>query len=349
MATQSPDSMLLLDRAAVQHCVGKLDPIAIIEEALVYHAKGLTDIPDEGYLAWKNTEGAYCRSLAMLGSLSGKMPPVYGLKVINAALSNPKHGIPRAGGVSFLFDSETARPNLIADAAYLSALRTAAYTIVSLRFLGPESFEAISIIGCGVLAKAHLELVAKYFPQVRTFHLYDLNQEVALVLADWWLQQVPSNCVQIHTEPRAAIEASPVLITVTTSSVPYIPVSWLPSGSFVAHVSLDDLQPDAFMTAEAIFVDDIDLVRDNPRRILGRLIQDGEIVPPDGPVNGRPRIVGTLGEVIAGTAKAVRPGQGHIVSNPFGMSILDIVLLDAVHSVAKQLGIGDTLNLVRED
>ena len=211
MNDTSPETMLVLDRAAVQQCVRGLDPVTIVEEALVYQANGQTEIPPEGYLAWENGEGAYCRSLAMLGALKGKQRPVYGLKVINAAVSNPRHGIPRAGGVSFLFDPETARPQLMAEAGYLSALRTAAYSMASLRHLGPQRFDAVALIGCGPLAQAHLELIARYFPEVRTAHLHDLNQATARQLGDWWSQQVPSGSAQIHAEARSVVAAAPVV------------------------------------------------------------------------------------------------------------------------------------------
>lgn len=346
MNNDSPETMIVLDRAAVQQCVRELDPVAIVEQALVYQANGQTEIPPEGYLAWENSEGAYCRSLAMLGALTGPSRPVYGLKVINAAVSNPRHGIPRAGGVSFLFDPETARPQVMAEAGYLSALRTAAYTMVSLRQLGPLSFDAVSLIGCGPLAQAHLELIARYFPAVRTVHLHDLNQLTARQLGDWWSQQTSSGAAQIHPDARSAVAAAPVLITVTTSSSPYIPAGWLPSSSFAAHVSLDDLQPDVFTTAEAIFVDDYELVRDNPRRILGRLLQDGLIAAPEDAADDRPRIAGTLGDALVGRVAPVRPQSGHVVSNPFGMSILDVALLDNVRTAAERLGLGSKLNLV---
>jgi N-[(2S)-2-amino-2-carboxyethyl]-L-glutamate dehydrogenase len=93
----------LLDRAAVRACLTAVDPVAVVDQVLRCHATGRTDLPAEGHLRWVNAEAAPCRSLAMLGALtggvSGSDAPVLGIKVINAALSNPKRGLERAGGI----------------------------------------------------------------------------------------------------------------------------------------------------------------------------------------------------------------------------------------------------------
>jgi len=89
------------------------------------------------------------------------------------------------------------------------------------------------------------------------------------------------------------------------------------------------------LEAEAVFVDDAALVRDNPRRILGRLMAEGKIH----------ETVGTLGEVLVGTRQAVRPQDGVVVSNPFGMSILDIALLARVARTAEEAELGSLLRV----
>lgn len=57
---------------------------------------------------------------------------------------------------------------------------------------------------------------------------------------------------------------------------------WFRPANFVAHVPLDDVTEEAFLGLEAIFVDDLCRVRDNPRRILGRLMADAKIREPTG-------------------------------------------------------------------
>ncbi|MFI5776159.1 hypothetical protein [Nocardia sp. NPDC051570] len=345
----SRESVLFLDRPAVRTCLTELDPVAVAAEVLRLQAAGRTEIPAEGYLPWHNSDGAYSRAIAMLGALRRDDGPVYGMKLINAAVNNPARGMERAGGLSFLFDPETARPVLIAEAGYLSAIRTAAYTMVSLAAVGPQHWDAITLIGTGALARAHLDLLVRAFPEVRRVVVFDLNPTHSTRLAEWMREAHPQLTITVAAGVREAIAATSVIVTLTTSDEPYIPAEWLERGQIIAHVSLADLTEEAFLGAQAIYGDDRTLIEDNPRRILGRLLQEGKVswpAAPGAPAIGLGRPVnGTLGQVLLGEIPAVRPTDGYVISNPFGMSILDVGMVDALHRKAIELGIGDRLGL----
>lgn len=338
------EEVLFLNRADVIEALAGVDSLACAERVLIEHAAGHSVLPEEGYLPWTNAEGAYSRSIAMQGGLTGERP-VYGMKLINAAVSNPAQGMERAGGLSFLFDPETARPKMIAEAGYLSAIRTGSYTMLSLRHLGPESWDAVSLIGCGTQARAHVDLVAQVFPTVRDVHIFDLDETRAAAMATWVQQEHPSMITTVEPTAEAAVGAAPVVITLTTSSEPYIPAAWIRPGTFLAHVSLDDFTTEVFTEAQALYIDDLDLIRDNPRRIMGRLIADGIIADETPGATGR-SIDATLGQVLLGERPAIRPSTGYVLSNPFGMSILDIGLIDEVHRAAFAADLGQRLTVV---
>lgn len=329
------DSILFLNRSAVLDCIKGVDIPAAIAQILRDHSAGRTSMPDEGYLSWTNSLGAYCRSLAMLGGLHRDSEDLYGLKVINAAVSNPRIGLERAGGVIFLFDPETARPRLMAEAGHLSALRTAGYSVLGIEVLGPPMWESASFIGCGTQAAMHVELMVGRFPDFVEVCAFDLDRTRAEAFTAATAKKHPQLQVVVAPTVEDAVRAAPVVVTVTTSTVPYIPASWFAAGSFVAHVSLDDLTEDALRSAQALYVDDVDLVVNNPRRVLGRMLQQ----------EGSGAVTGTLSAALHGTCPVVRPSSGYVVSNPFGMSILDVGLAAAVERRARQLGLGQVLEL----
>ena len=339
--------MRFLTRSDVRECLDAVDVPRIVEETLARQAKGQTLLPAEGYLAWTNSDQAYCRSLAMLGAVlsdTGAAGNLYGAKLINAALNNPSRGLERAGGCMFLFDPETARPRLMAEGGLLSALRTAAYTVVSLLRLGPPTWDSLALIGTGMLARVHVDLIARYFPEVQDVFSYDLSDDASSAFAAWIGQNHPALRLHRTRSAREAVSSAPVVVTVTTLSDGYISPGWLTGGTFIAHVSLDDLRPEVFTQATAIYVDDFDLVADNPRRVLGRLIQEGIIGRPES--TNASRITGSLGDVILGVIPATRPADDIVVSNPFGMAILDVALLGAVETEAIRRQRGNMLDLM---
>ncbi|MEU0561054.1 hypothetical protein [Dactylosporangium sp. NPDC006015] len=345
-----PDEILIIDRDTVERCLAKQDPVALVESMLHHHAAGGTVLPAEGYLAWRNGVGAYTRAIAMLGGSDTSSGRTYGMKLINASVSNPGLGIERAGGFTVLFDPETARPTALVEAGFISAERTAAYTMSTLRVLGPAGFDEVSIVGCGTLARAHVRLLHRYFGAVRRIHVHDIDPERARRFASDVTGRFPEYTVDIHPDVHSCVSASQVLVTLTVSDTPYIEAGSLRPGTFVAHVSLDDLRPEVFERAQAVYVDDLGLVCDNPRRILGALIRDGRVAVPgtsDAPGSGPGRaITGAYGDVLRGALPAVRPDDGFVVSNPFGMAVADVVMGRAVADLARAEGLGVMVDLL---
>jgi ornithine cyclodeaminase len=346
--------MRLLDRADVRVCLASVDPVGVVEQVLRRHAEGRTELPAEGYLGWQNRDGASCRSLAMLGGLtgglSGTAEPVLGIKVINAAVSNPRRGLERAGGIGMVFDPLTARPLMLAEVALISAVRTAAYTVLSVRHIGPQRWSRLGLLGTGTQARTHLDLLAADNPGLTQVRVHDIDPSRAAAFAALAEARHPAVRVGVCDTPRAVTADSEVVVTVTTSEEPYLEPEDLRPGSLVAHVSLDDVGPRVFATAEAVYVDDVGLVRENSRRILGALMTDGRIVPPSAAAEpfARP-LTGTLGEVLLDPTRARRPTSGVVVSNPFGMSVLDVGLLHAVRRQAERTGCGRSFTFLPED
>jgi ornithine cyclodeaminase len=136
-----------------------------------------------------------------------------------------------------------------------------------------------------------------------------------------------------------------VITTLTVSSEPYIPPHWFVPGTFIAHVSLDDALPAVFLEAEALYVDDVDLVRDNPRRILGSMMQAGDVVAETEAGPGQ-ALARRYGDVLLGRGEAIRPRNGFVVSNPFGMAILDVAVCHEVAAQAEQAGLGVVIDLM---
>jgi ornithine cyclodeaminase len=267
-----------------------------------------------------------------------------GLKIINSSLDNPARGLPRAQGWTFLFDPDTARPTTMLSAAWLSATRTAAYTALSARLLAAPGIDRVAVLGCGALADAHLRLLAAELPGASAV-LYDLDPARAADLAAAWSGTLP---VTVADEPARAVADAGLVVCTTTTTEGYLAWSDLAAGALVAHVSLDDVLPEVIVNAPLLVVDDWDLIAADDRRILGRMYRSGQVTGPAGQhVDGRPesgrRVDATLADVVAGTHPGRSRPEDVVLSNPFGMGILDVALAGAVRDVAERQGVGTVL------
>lgn len=336
----------------VRAAMKQVDVVQVVEEAFRAHARGRTVLPEEAYLGWTTEAGHAARCLAMPGAIEVDGARAVGLKTINASLGNTAAGLSRSQGFTLLLDPESARPSVLMEAAYVSAMRTAAATAVAALRLGAAPPAALGLIGCGVLGEAHVRLLADPRAGSTSVVLFDLVPGRAEALARALRADLPGLRIRVAGSARECVGAASLLVTATTVTEGYIPAEWLADGAMVAHVSLDDLCPDAVLAADLVVVDDWGLVSQDPRRLLGRMYRSGQLLGPDGcrhpDAVERPdarRVDAGLGEIcLDDRARPVEKGV-KIVFNPFGMAVLDVAVAEHVRRAAQSLGLGSELPL----
>jgi ornithine cyclodeaminase/alanine dehydrogenase-like protein (mu-crystallin family) len=326
----SSDTILYLSGSDVAAALEHIDVIGTVAAALVAHGRGDTILPAEAYLGWEK-DGEPLRSLCMPASIDS----VPGVKIINANPANPARGLPRASGLTLLFEPDTGRPLCVMEAARISCLRTAAVTATANELLAAAPVERLALIGAGALARCHLRLLAPRLRQLREIRVYDRDRERATALA-------ADRSLVVCDSAEEAIRGAQVIVTVTTATTPYIRYDWLQPGALLVNVSLDDPLPEVFLNADKLFVDDINLVAADECRLLGRMLRDGIIVRAG--QGGARAIDGELGQLLA----YGHPGRSHpdeiIVVNPFGLAIEDIAIAPQVHEYATASGLGTRLS-----
>ena len=315
------DTILYLSGEDVAAALEHVDAIAAVAAALEAHGRGETILPPEAYLGWER-DGEALRSLCMPGCLDSTP----GVKVINGNPANPTRGLPRASGLTILFDPATAQPVCVMEAARISCLRTAAVTAIAAELLAAHPVERLALLGAGALARCHLRLLPPRLLDLCEIRVHDvepararaLEVEIPLVACD---------------SPEEAIRGAELVVAVTTTTAGYIRHAWLNPGALLVNVSLDDPLPEVLLRADKLFVDDWGLVAADEHRLLGRMIREGTIGAADG----------ELGELLAGR----RPGRTHpeeiVVVNPFGLAIEDLALAQEVYRHAAATGLGTSL------
>jgi N-[(2S)-2-amino-2-carboxyethyl]-L-glutamate dehydrogenase len=125
--------------------------------------------------------------------------------------------------------------------------------------------------------------------------------------------------------------AGGLIVTVTTTTTPYLRHEWLQPGALLVNVSLDDPLPEVFLRADKLFVDDWNLIAADEHRLLGRLLREGTIARADDT---------ELGRLLAGAQHGRSHPDEIVVVTPFGLAIEDLAVAKQVYAFATASGLG---------
>jgi ornithine cyclodeaminase len=244
-----------------------------------------------------------------------------------------------------LFEPTTGVVTWIVEGALISAVRTAAVSAVCVESLAPRPVSVVALLGTGALGRAHAALLGAV-PGLRELRIHDVDPVAAQRLAADCATDATDREVTVVVCPdaREAVHDADVVVPATTVRAGYLPLSWLRAGSLLVNVSLDDPLPEVFERCDRLLVDDFQLVVEDPHRVLGRLVREGRIAPPEGcggsaTAPGARRIDAELGDYLARMPWKPGPDE-RVVVNPFGLAVEDLALVAEVCRVAGDAGLG---------
>ena len=172
------------------------------------------------------------------GGLLWKGKPYFALKANGSSFQNRKlRGLPNILGVIILFDGESGFPLAIMESTELTRQRTAAGTVVALKFLAPADTRRLLLCGCGLQGRTHMEYLKEVLPLDEVF-VYDLQRDVGLEFAQKMELKLG---IPVHFVPDVLPEASrcKLIVTCTPSKTPYLKASDIRAGTTIAAVGAD--------------------------------------------------------------------------------------------------------------
>jgi 1-piperideine-2-carboxylate/1-pyrroline-2-carboxylate reductase [NAD(P)H] len=196
-------------------------------------------------------------------------------KLITVHGKNARHGLPAIQGEVIVFDTATGRRLALLDGPTVTSRRTAAMTLLGIQTLAPKKPASVLIIGTGTQAAAHADALVEFFG-VSEFRIAGTTMANAQSFAD----ALKKRHAGINAHPHAAqslrqeLPETDVIIALTTSSVPVIPVKIAPRtlavgvGAFKPNMA--EFPPE-LLHARQIIVDDFE----GAKHEAGDLIQAG--------------------------------------------------------------------------
>lgn len=256
-----------------------------------------------------------------------------GLKWIAGYPENQARGLPYINGLLMLNDPATGIPTAVMDATWITAVRTAAASAVSARYLARRDSRGLGILGCGVQGVAHVDALRCVLDALEEIRAYDPDPARAEALAEGARARHGLDAVVVDT-PEAAVRGQDVVVTagpILLEPHATIRAGWLAPGAFASAVDFDSYwHPDALAELDLFTTDDV------PQLEHFRGLGYFRAIPP---------IAADLGELVTGAHPGRTGNEQRTMGCNLGVAIDDVAVGAAVLRAAEDRGLGTVLEL----
>ncbi|WP_085033625.1 ornithine cyclodeaminase family protein [Ensifer aridi] len=289
----------------------------VVEATLRDHASGAFENPPK--------IGIHPRHDAFIHAMAGWLPKQRrtGLKWVASFSSNHKVGLPNITGLLVLNDPDTGLPVCVMDAAYVTAVRTAAASAITSKYLSPHHVDRIAVIGAGPQGLYHVKILSLIHPAAE-FHIVDIDENAVNRLAE-----EISNATIVHVkEAEVAIRTADVVVTATSrlEDVAF-QFGWVKEGSLVLPVHVRGWSQDITTASDVLLTDDVEQFK-------------SYIIATGSPYRDISTVLGSVSDVIAGRIAGRVCNADRIAVFNVGLAMHDIAIGSAILDIAEQHGLG---------
>ena len=303
------------------------DAISVVEAVLTEH--GLQQFENPPKPGIHTIDGAFIH--AMPGFLPRKKAA--GMKWVSGYSDNFQYSLPSIMGLIILNDPDTGQPVAVMDGGYITALRTAAVSGVSAKYLAAENDGCIGIVGTGVQGRYNLLSLTEVLPRVEDVKIFDTNQSVLEEFLTAAKNQ-PALNITTCASAREVIEGADVIVTATGHLEARVyQEKWVKDGALVLPVHTRGWEQAMLNQADKLVIDDWEQFN----KALGG--SDGYYSP-------LPEMYAELGEIVVGKKPGRENSTERIINFNFGMAIHDVCMATEVLKRARAEGIGMMLPLL---
>ncbi len=244
--------MLIVSEATCKEVVGRADAYKAVEAVFVAMARG------DAY-NFPVIREAIGHADALYGFKSGfdRAGLALGVKSGGYWPGNMDKGLSNHQSTVFLFDPDTGQLAALVGGNYLTAVRTAAASSISIAHLARKDAKVLGMVGAGHQAAFQLRAAAEQrdFERVVAWNFHpEMLETLAAVAAETGL---PFEAVE---REQLGAEAD-VIITITAAHEPLLMKEWIKPGTHIACMGTDtkgkqELDP-ALVAAASLFTDEI--------------------------------------------------------------------------------------------
>jgi ornithine cyclodeaminase len=248
-------SIAVLSLPTIQEYLKTVDLIPLIESGFVAYSLGKAVVPPVGELIFENPPGETHIKYGYI-----KQQPYYVVKIASGFYENVKLGIKSSQGVMLLFSQQTGELLcVLLDGGYLTDIRTAIASMITLKYLAPSKVDCIGIIGTGTQAKLQLEYL-HLVCNCKNIMIWGRTNQSAKAFQNYFKDSEYNIRVANSTSELAA--SCNVIITTTPSREPLLNGSQIRKGTHITALGSDtsdkiELDPTIIKHADIVVSDSI--------------------------------------------------------------------------------------------
>jgi alanine dehydrogenase len=247
-----------------------------------------------------------------------------GAKLVSVVPRNAAKGLHTHLATISLFDPDTGELLAVMDGRWITEIRTAAASAVSVKYLARPDAVRLAILGSGVQARSHIQALqqVRNFREIRAWsptrdNLERFARETGAVPA---------------ASAEDAVRDADVVVLATSSVNPAVESAWVSPGTHVIAIgacrpSQREIDP-ILVARSSVFVDSKDAA----------IQESGDLIP-----FGPDHIQAELGDVVAGRAPGRTVPTELTLFKSLGLAIEDISTAGLVYTSAREKGLGKNL------
>ena len=300
--------------------------IAQLEMMFIEKAKHQVEMPPKPAI---HTNGD-----AFLHAMPAFIPKIRsaGMKWVGGYPENYKQGLPYITGLLVLNDVDTGVPYAIMDCKWITAVRTAAATALTAKYLARQESDTLAILGCGIQGRYNLETLNEIF-KLSKVKVYDISKEISNRYAAEMRQRFGLD-IDIAEHPQAAVSAADIIVTAgpfLMNPTPVISYDWIKQGALVCPLDLDSyVKPDVFIKSDFLCTDDL---------------KQFNQFKSNGLFQSCPESIAEVCDVIAGNIPGRTNDQQIITAINIGLALEDMAVAPLIYERAIKKRIGVWLDL----
>lgn len=256
---------------------------------------------------------------------------ILGAKLVTVFPENAARGLHTHLAAISLFDAQTGELAAVMDGRYITELRTAAASAVSVKYFARADASTLAILGSGVQARSHLEALplAREFREIRAWSPTPAH-----------LREFAQGPVKAARSAEEAVRGADVVLVATSAVTPAIASEWVSDGAHAIAIgacrpSQREIDP-ALVERAALFTDSRAAILKESGDVI-QSMREGRF--------GEDHVRAELGEVINGSKPGRRSTEEVTLFKSLGLAIEDLAAADLVYRRARELGRGIEVGL----